>query len=525
MTMGALAVEHGFFSADAGDPSAPDYLDAGEALGIVDKFGEAWIFNVIAGVGGASALWAAERLPSSSVHVNANDLTVGALPPRVMERDDGGLADGGASGFLCSPGLVRAARAQGWYDPRRDGPALHFARTFSATSDTKREYVWRRQWRVYSTLAPSRGFSPDASAFPVAVRPDAAVRLTDVLALLRDFYEGTPYDLTRGVAAGPFGSPIRYDTWSESRSRFPNGGWERAISIDRGLFSFVAVSRPSLPDAVGAVVWYGWDWPSGSVYHPLWVSQREMPSGYDVYGAQSAFERGSPWRPFNLVNNFSLLRFDRMRRDIEAESRRWEARGFATAARAEAEALAAMAQSKEAQSGDAQTAGRVLGDASVAHADRVVAAWWALAWRLIAKWSNNYRLEGEGDDDWEELGYPDWWLGITDYATYPEVLSAPLRSKACGSGPARAGGRPAADARLGRGAPEDADEKDLFVVLRVQRSSWRIAVAAGTLFVVSAIVYWTWRLRAKDASRPAGGAGDEDGPSRPWRRAALLGEA
>ena len=48
-TMGALAVEYGFWSSDAGDPSAPCYADTAEALAIGDKYGEVWMFNIITG--------------------------------------------------------------------------------------------------------------------------------------------------------------------------------------------------------------------------------------------------------------------------------------------------------------------------------------------------------------------------------------------------------------------------------------------------------------------------------------------
>ena len=65
--MGSLAEDHGFFSADSGDKDAPDYLDAGEALGIADKYGELWIFNIITGIGGSGAIWAAQRLDDDVV--------------------------------------------------------------------------------------------------------------------------------------------------------------------------------------------------------------------------------------------------------------------------------------------------------------------------------------------------------------------------------------------------------------------------------------------------------------------------
>ena len=418
-TMGALAVQHGFFCPDVGDKSDPDYTDAGEALGIVDRHGEHWEFNILTGPGGKGAIWAAQRLPPDGVHVNANDYTIRKL--NLSDTDN----------FMASPNIVAIATAQGWYDPARDGPQLDFWATFAYHEPGQEffTYATRRVWRVYSLVAPSRGFKPNSAPYPIAVTPDAKLGLDDVFRLLRDFYEGTPYDLTTGIAAGPFGSPIRYDTGYETALA---GGFERAISIDRGLFSFVAAARPSLPDAVGGVVWYGWDAPVGSVYHPLYVSQAVMPTGYDVYGKQSVFESQSPWRPWNVVNNWSLLRFDRMRVDIAANVATWEQKGFAVAAQADAAALAVLRNNASASAAAGAAAAAIVNP----HADAVVAAEWDLLYTLLAKYANNYRLSSEGptqgfgpgQGDWEEMGYPDWWLNVTEWPAYPGVLPAPYRS-------------------------------------------------------------------------------------------------
>ena len=40
--MGDLAVEYGFYGADAGDPAAPVLSGAAEALAVSDKHGEIW---------------------------------------------------------------------------------------------------------------------------------------------------------------------------------------------------------------------------------------------------------------------------------------------------------------------------------------------------------------------------------------------------------------------------------------------------------------------------------------------------
>jgi hypothetical protein len=36
------------------------------------------------------------------------------------------------------------------------------------------------------------------------------VSVADVMAVMRDYYSNTPFDMTRGMAAGPFGAPDRW---------------------------------------------------------------------------------------------------------------------------------------------------------------------------------------------------------------------------------------------------------------------------------------------------------------------------
>jgi dipeptidase len=46
---------------------------------------------------------------------------------------------------------------------------------------------------------------------PFSVAPDKLLSPQDVLSYVRDHYEGTAFDLTKGLAAGPYGDPDRYD--------------------------------------------------------------------------------------------------------------------------------------------------------------------------------------------------------------------------------------------------------------------------------------------------------------------------
>lgn len=59
----------------------------------------------------------------------------------------------------------------------------------------------------------------------------------------RDHYEGTKYDLTEGLASGPFGSPVRYDKGEETTI----GYFERPIGLFRTDHSYINVSHKTLP--------------------------------------------------------------------------------------------------------------------------------------------------------------------------------------------------------------------------------------------------------------------------------------
>lgn len=65
--MGDLAVKYGFYAADwsGGDMSKGE---GGEGLTVIDKE-EAWVFHVLSDDTGASAVWAAQRVPDDHVSV------------------------------------------------------------------------------------------------------------------------------------------------------------------------------------------------------------------------------------------------------------------------------------------------------------------------------------------------------------------------------------------------------------------------------------------------------------------------
>jgi dipeptidase len=405
-TMGELAVTHGFYSEDSGDQNAPDYGDSAEALSIADRHGEVWVFHVMTGPKNASAVWAAQRVPDDHVTALANGFSIREMD---LSRSDW---------FLASANVQSFAQDMGWWDGTT---AFDFTAAYGfADKDAVGPlYTGRRLWRIFDVLAPSLrldarlGSFSQYATYPFSVKPDALVDITAIMELLRDHYEGTKYDMTKGIAAGPFGAPVRFG----GNPQGVPGGWERPISMHRTLYSFVLQARGALPDAVGGVVWYAQDAPHGSVYVPFSCRQDEVPESYTT-GKQSEFSTKSAWWAFNFVNNWSLLRFNAINAEVRSHIRALESISLMRRQTTEYRALEMLQEARA--SGEAQVAvDQFVQAQSNAFAEEVVAHWWSLAWTLVAKYSNGYVTTGEKPTEMQSPGYPGWWLQISEFAKWP----------------------------------------------------------------------------------------------------------
>ena len=71
-----------------------------------------------------------------------------------------------------------------------------------------------------------------------ATLPAANLSAASLRAVMRDYYEGTPYDTTLGLASAPFGTPDRYQTIGAAGDP-GKGSWERTVSIYRTTYTWV----------------------------------------------------------------------------------------------------------------------------------------------------------------------------------------------------------------------------------------------------------------------------------------------
>jgi len=368
------------------------YRSTGESFSIADP-DEAWILEMIGpGPGGNGAHWVAVRVPDGSVAAHANKARIGTFP-----LDD-------PENCLYSPDVISFAVARGYWDPATDGP-FRFCEAYCPATAQKLRYTETRVWSIFRRAAPSLDLTPDysrgtpsAPAYPLWVRPDRKLAVADVMALMRDHYEGTPMDMTAGVDAGPFGSPLRARpmTFGLDGATY---SWERPISTQQTGCSYVAQLRRFLPDPVGGVLWYGVDDTFTSCYFPLYAGASAVPEAFGR-GSLRAFSWDSAWWVFNLVANYAQLRFADMARDILAVQRELEGGFLERQGAVESAALELLA-------GDPARARRFLTDYGVSAGEQVMGRWQRLAEALFTTYNDGYVKDADGRP--QELGYPEAW--------------------------------------------------------------------------------------------------------------------
>ena len=370
------------------------YGSEGESFSIADP-NEAWVLEMIGTGGQGGAVWVAMKVPDGMIAAHANHARIGKFPLNDPEN------------CMYSDNVISFALEKGYYDPTSDIP-FEFNNIYDPPSRQHIRYSESRVWSIYNRAAPSMELSSDfnrgvagSKRYPLFIVPDNKLTLQDVFSLVRDHYEGTELDMTKGLTAGPFGNPnrVRPLDWVVDSVNY---SFERPISTFNTAFSYVAQLRNYLPNEIGGIAWFGVDDTYTTCYFPIYCCVTEISNPFAT-GDINHYSRESAWWAFNLVANYANIRYNEIITDILIEQKRIEDLFVIQQDSVESVALG---MNKE----DRVT---YLSKYSSSMGKFVHNNWVKLGDRLITKYNDGY-IKDENNRI-KTVGYPKEWLQIISH--------------------------------------------------------------------------------------------------------------
>ena len=350
------------------------YCDTGETFSVCDPQ-EAWIMELIGkGPGRKGAVWVALRVPDDAICAHANQSRIRKFPLKDKEN------------CLYSKDVISFAREMGYFSGK--DADFSFREAYCPFDFAHMRLCEPRVWSIFrhhtdpaymdSFMPYLNGQFDVCDELPLWIRPDKPVTLQEVMADMRDHFEGTPLDMTADVMAGPWSSPIRpraKSFTSEGRNYFR----ERPISTQQAGFAVVAQMRSWLPDAVGGVYYFNCDDPGMVAYVPVYCGVTEIPSAFAAqHNRNGVFDEAGAYWLCNWVSNMVYPRYSALMPELLAA--REELERFFSADQPDVEAAVA----------DLTPGERVafLNARTASYTQRMMDRWSRLARELIVKFND-----------------------------------------------------------------------------------------------------------------------------------------
>ena len=263
------------------------YNATGESFAVCDK-NEAWIMELIGkGPGRKGAVWVARRVPDDCISAYANSSRIRQFPQaKKADKKKGFCVVEGDC--MYSADVISFAREMGWYD----GPDADFSfrEAYGPLDFSKIRYCEARVWSFFrhhtnpeemdAYLPFINGHTEICDELPLWIKPDKPLSVRDVMADMRDHYEGTALDMTVDVSAGPWASPYRNQPVNFEASDGTAMFRERPIGCQQSGMTMVCQMRSFLPDEVGGVTYFNMDDATMVAYVPVYCSINRVPEPF-----------------------------------------------------------------------------------------------------------------------------------------------------------------------------------------------------------------------------------------------------
>lgn len=373
------------------------YASEGESFTIADKK-EVWVMEMIGKGAEKGAVWIAVRIPDNAISGHANE-------PRIRKVD---LKD--KENVRYSKDLIKFARKRGYFTGKDQD--FSFADAFAEHDPSTRRGCDARVWSYFRRFndGADRYFAwvnaDSNEPMPLYIIPDRKVSPEGMQDAMRDRFQGTPYDMTQDVGAGPYHVPYRWRPM-EYEVDGKNYLMERAIATQQTGWSFVSQSRDWLPDPVGGVFWFGTDDTNTSVYMPLYCGMTEVPAEL-AQGDVNTFDINSNFWVNNIVANEAYHRYDMMIPDIRKVQNKLE-KGFFEQVKANDPKLKAMVEA-----GDMDAYRNAVNALGAQDAKEATDRYRDLAVYLFVKFMDGNRKKTDADGNFIKSQY-----GLPVYPEFP----------------------------------------------------------------------------------------------------------
>lgn len=385
--MGSLSGKYGY-----------GYHDSGEMLAVADP-NEVWVFEIMPvgplwtpESGKPGTIWCAQRVPDDHVSVCQNGSRIGEID---LDNPDY---------FMASPNVISHAVEHGYYDPE-SGKPFNWKKAYSPSeySASSSRGTRVRLWRFFDLVAPSHKLSPDIPnmELPFSVKPDKKLSVQDVMTIMRDKFEGTPFDPVRGLQGGPFKNPNYLPRPFKLDDKTYNTA--RIIGVNRSEYVTLTQSRSWLPNPIGGIVWLALGALDTSCFMPFYAGATQIPDSFKI-GDHWVFNRDSARWAFDYTDFHTQVIYSHAIKDVRKAQEKWE--GSALARTPTIDGLAFELYKK-----DPEQANTFLTDYCNGNANSVVDAWWKLGDNLLVKYNKLWIYDTKARR-MRRLQYPEWWLRL-----------------------------------------------------------------------------------------------------------------
>ena len=347
----------------------------------------------------------AVRIPDGYISAHANCARITTFP-----KDD-------PANCIYAPDVISHAREIGIYSGSDED--FSFADTYCPLSFSLMRNCEARVWSFFNRwgdldmnqyLDFAMADNPK-NRMPLYVKPKAKLSVLDLASMMRDHYEGTPFDMTKDIGAGSNETPYRWkqNDWTVDGVKYSNG---RPICTQQTGFWFVAQCRGWLPDAIGGLFWFAVDDAGTSALTPVYSASRAVSEHYALgNGSMVEYSESSMFWLNNRIAQFAYLRYNPVGLEVQERIAEHERQMVDKVAACDAAALAIKNPKKQL---------KYLTNFSVAEADALFDKWYKLDKYLLLKYMDGTVKRQNPDGSFVTNGSTDYIPVSPDWPGYSE---------------------------------------------------------------------------------------------------------